>query len=179
MEFNRLLLQSKESFGDASKKTQFLKGLNIELQKSLATVDGDLGFESFVNKAIRTSDNLYRVNLASRSAKAPSYLPAAQSTQDRPPTPENQRMDWQPIVSNQGNTEKPRAKWVSKEEIQRRRANRLCIRCGTNAHYYQSCPYKPALRPTLPVQAATAIASPQIPPLLEDNTSIEPQSENE
>jgi hypothetical protein len=67
MEFNRLELQSGERFGDASRKNMFLKGLNAKLQETLATVDDNLSFEQFVNKATRTSDNLYRVNLNSKS----------------------------------------------------------------------------------------------------------------
>jgi hypothetical protein len=37
----------------------FLRGLNSKLQESLAIVDEDLLFEQLVNKAVRTSDNLY------------------------------------------------------------------------------------------------------------------------
>jgi hypothetical protein len=44
----------------------FLKGLSLKLQETLATVDDTFSFEQFVNKATRTSDNLYRVNLNSK-----------------------------------------------------------------------------------------------------------------
>jgi hypothetical protein len=63
IEFNRLKLQSGERFSDASRKNMFLKGLNPKLQETLATIDDNLSFELFMNKATRTSDNLYQVNL--------------------------------------------------------------------------------------------------------------------
>jgi hypothetical protein len=97
MEFNRLELQSGERFGDASRKNMFLKGLNPKLQETLATVDDSLSFEQFVNKATRTSDNLYRVTLNNKLRERPS-----QSTRDtqhrgeasRAQSPES--MDWEP-----------------------------------------------------------------------------------
>ncbi|EFQ85122.1 hypothetical protein PTT_20006, partial [Pyrenophora teres f. teres 0-1] len=60
MEFNRLEIQSGEHFGETAKKSMFLKGLHAKLQEALATVDEDLSYEQLINKAIRTSDNLYR-----------------------------------------------------------------------------------------------------------------------
>ena len=69
MEFNRLMLQSGESFGEASKKNQFLRGLSVELQRSMATADENLDFSNFVNKVIRTLDNLFQVSLISWTAR--------------------------------------------------------------------------------------------------------------
>ena len=54
-------------------------------------------------------------------------------------------MDWEPTASR---TRKQRAKWVSQEEIDRRRANFLCMRCGSGAHLVKTCPFAPAVRPT-------------------------------
>ncbi|KAB2099860.1 hypothetical protein AG0111_0g11839 [Alternaria gaisen] len=72
MEFNRLEIQSGEQFGEAAKKSMFLKGLHARLQESLATVDEDLPFEQLVNKAVRTSDNLYRAGLVrARATNSP------------------------------------------------------------------------------------------------------------
>jgi hypothetical protein len=50
----------------------FLKGLNPKLQETLATIDNNLSFELFVNKATRTSDNLYRVNLNNKQREESS-----------------------------------------------------------------------------------------------------------
>ena len=59
MEFNRLEIQSGEQFGEAAKKSMFLEGLHTKLQEALATIDENLSYEQLVNKAVRTSNNLY------------------------------------------------------------------------------------------------------------------------
>ena len=41
----------------------------------------------------------------------------------------------------------PRARWVSRDEILRRREQWLCIRCGSSEHRTGMCPYQPAQRP--------------------------------
>ena len=40
-----------------------------------------------------------------------------------------------------------RAKWVSDEEVRRRRDNRLCLRCGGSGNMNGSCPLLPAMPP--------------------------------
>ena len=56
----------------------FLKGLYTKLQEALATVDEDLSYEQLINKAIRTSDNLYQVSLTARARQG--HTLAEQST---------------------------------------------------------------------------------------------------
>ena len=43
--------------------------------------------------------------------------------------------------------EKHRAKWVSPEEMQRRRDAHFCTQCGGSGHWRNQCPYLPAHRP--------------------------------
>ena len=59
MEFNCLKIQLGEQFGEAAKKSMFLKGLHTKLQEALATINENLSYEQLVNKAVRTSNNLY------------------------------------------------------------------------------------------------------------------------
>lgn len=44
-------------------------------------------------------------------------------------------------------TKKQRAKWVAHDEIQQRRAENRCLRCGALQHRIKTCPYLPARRP--------------------------------
>jgi len=46
-----------------------------------------------------------------------------------------------------GDRNKRRAKWVTKEELGRRRANGWCVRCGSSSHFRRACPYAPAQHP--------------------------------
>lgn len=42
---------------------------------------------------------------------------------------------------------KKRAKWVEKEEFERRREKGLCFRCGSSAHRANACPHLPPRKP--------------------------------
>jgi hypothetical protein len=84
------------------------------------------------------------------------------------------KMDWKPTrtfaAQSLANANR-RAKWVSMEEIQRRRSNRLCICCGASGHMISSCQYAPARRPSPAVAATTKFA--EEPQLEEEDTESE------
>lgn len=57
-------------------------------------------------------------------------------------------MDWEPIRANRQKTQdRKRAKWVSSKELEFRKTERLCIRCGGDGHFVRNCSYAPAARP--------------------------------
>lgn len=178
--FNELLLRSGEQVSDRLKKSWFLRGLNKSTYNQMSSISPQLGFTQFTNEAIRLADFHYRGQFTNQPP-----MPASQSTPRRQSPDSNQpvlpdQMDWQPTTSNQGRSEKRRAKWVSKAERQRRQNNQLCVRCGAGGHYYSKCPYLPAARPPSPTQAAQA-AAPEIlpPPLLEDDLAVDSDSGKE
>lgn len=138
MEFNRLEIQSGEQFGEAARKSMFLKGLHVKLQESLATVDGDLTFEQLVNKAVRTSDNLYRAALVrSRAAIPKSAEQPTEKAPQREASPEP--MDWVPSRVSQ--TREPRG--------ETRRPPRTCYTCGEPGHIARYCPNVTRVRKAL------------------------------
>ena len=71
-------------------------------------------------------------------------------TQNRS-TGTSDKMDWEPSNPRAGAAQpsnpSQRAKWVTKEELGRRRENDLCLRCGNGSHKIASCPQSPAKRP--------------------------------
>jgi hypothetical protein len=84
------------------------------------------------------------------------------------------KMDWEPtrtFAAQSLANANCRAKWVSMEEIQRRRSNRLCICCGASGHMISSCHYAPARRPSPAVAATTKFA--EEPQLEEEDTELE------
>ena len=72
---------------------------------------------------------------------------------------------------------KPRAKWVSKAEMDARRQKGLCFRCGASGHRASACPYEPAVNPAKPSEVN--IQRVQIPPTLEESDKDVEGSENE
>ena len=128
MEFNRLEIQSGEQFGEAAKKSMFLKGLHTKLQEALATIDENLSYEQLVNKAVRTSDNLYRVGLVKLRATSSRVV-------DRPTTTTAQHeaspdvIDWEPSKVNQAREARGKP----------RRPPPDCYRCGELGHIAKYC----------------------------------------
>ena len=65
-------------------------------------------------------------------------------------------MDWEPTrtapvaaakASQPRNQGKPRAKWVTQQEIAGRRESNECLRYGSRKHYIRQCHLAPARRP--------------------------------
>ena len=63
------------------------------------------------------------------------------------------RMDWEPSVNSARIQEEnkalkgKRAKWVSKEELAKRKAEGRCLRCSRKGCSTKKCPLLPAVRP--------------------------------
>lgn len=79
----------------------------------------------------------------------PAVSPAAVPAQDDP-------MDWEPTVSHTCSPQRKRARWVSKEEIERRKQDGCCFRCGSAGHRIGQCPFLPAQRPATRIAEVTA-----------------------
>jgi hypothetical protein len=65
-----------------------------------------------------------------------------------------------------------RAKWVSKAEIEKRKENGSCLRCGVNGHLISTCPYLPARRPASPRET-------RVNRIGTDKPLLEPEGEEE
>ena len=71
-----------------------------------------------------------------------------------------------------------RAKWVSQEEILRRRTEKLCLRCGASGHHVAACPYSPARNPSYRGTKTGAITRTTSGPQLKDDGSDSDSSKN-
>ena len=162
--FDQELLESEVQMDNAIKISTFTRGLKPQVQRDIAIVNQSLSFEEYCHEAIRIQDVHKRISFFARSS---SLL-----QQGAPASPQlkqsSDAMDWEPTRVNTvqtTHTGKGRAKWVSQDEITRRKNNRLCIRCGTTAHMIKNCPYAPARRPQSMEQvsiATTAFEEPQL-----------------
>ncbi|KAI0991281.1 hypothetical protein K3495_g16906, partial [Podosphaera aphanis] len=94
----------------------------------------------------------------------------------RAPVQPNIRANGSSSRAQYGDNGRLRARLVDQTEIARRKANRLCVRCGTNTHFVAECPYLPPRRPETSIKNTVFNA----PPLLEnENNVIEPDVEQE
>ena len=85
-------------------------------------------------------------------------------------------MDWEPTRAHSGrleNDNRRQAVWQTQEEIDRRRANNLCIRCGAEGHYTNRCKLAPARRPGKTQARAATVTDTNSGPKDHDNASLE------
>jgi hypothetical protein len=169
-DFREQLLLSGATLDRDYQIALFRRGLNAKLQELLASYEPST-YNDLVGKAIKTSDELYRASVLSKGRSQHWYPSNPRPVRPAPSDPEP--MDWQPTTANQGASQK-RAKWVSVEERQRRKENRLCIQCGGDNHFVRNCPYgKPQPPHTSKIGKSSVVAT----PLVEDATDSEVDSE--
>jgi hypothetical protein len=137
-------------FDHAILKSMFLNALHHELRTALAGTifPEQTTIEEMQSHIAAVSDNLWRLKLRN---KKKITLP----THDAPPTfTSPDAMDWEP-----SRTQLQRAIWVSQKEIDRRRDEGSCLRCGKKGHLISSCKLKPAQNPARqPTRATKAIS---------------------
>ena len=192
VEYRRLVMEAGgANWPEDVKKSYLRAGISRELQElMIGRENPDQGFEDFCNELKRISDQAeafqqrnrhFRRNEGNQRPLRNPTAPTTTSTSTRdqapaaPPGGAPDTMDWQPSgPASIANAR--RAKWVSKEELDKRRKERRCIRCGANNHLVKDCPYKPARPP----RAAPATPAPVtlIEPTLDDEDNTSEESEN-
>jgi hypothetical protein len=142
--FERTMMEAGGSVWTDSVKKNFLNNaLSIELQKAMvATAQPDL-YADYVSLLHTVSTNLEML----RGRERNSYGPRTKATEPEAfstSTP----MDWEPTQAVKVASAKAGpARWVSQEELVRRRESGACLRCGNTDHRIKMCPYAPAVRP--------------------------------
>jgi hypothetical protein len=173
--FESELLESEVIMDNAVKISTFTRGLRTQVQRDIAMIDNTTSFETFCHQVIRIQDAHRRINFLNKGSTA-FHVGTASAKQD------STAMDWEPTRANtarsapqnqrsgsQDNQTQRRAKWVTREVIEQRKSNRLCIRCGASGHMINSCSVLPARRP----QTNVVVATTHIEPLLEEEDIVE------
>ncbi len=140
----------------AVKISYLKKTLNGEMRRELK---GQLNMPQEYNQYVRALHDL-GANLdefRAFSQRHSSWRPAQKEVQARVKSPSIQAadaMDWEPtkvsrtMQKENKNLKGKRAKWVSQEELDRRREEYRCLRCGRSGCRIAQCPLLPAKRPT-------------------------------
>jgi hypothetical protein len=162
-EFERLVLEAGgATWQETMKSEMLLNGMNLELQRALASLPPPNTFVEFTRQAQRTADRLEAVGRAERAhqkrknprvGRTPTPLPPQVAA---PEPANNDTMDW---TSTTVHKVKQRAKWVTPEEIEKRKADPdRCLRCGGSGHRVKDCPYLPARPPKVQAKSTKAVA---------------------
>ncbi|BCR83610.1 uncharacterized protein ACHE_11012A [Aspergillus chevalieri] len=143
-EFNRLLMEADgHNWPENTKRSYLDNALNREMNTRLETVEKKNGFEDYCRQLQQIADRMEKNQLRySRNNKhTTSTSPAHPVNTTRASSPP-QDMDWEPTTTTSARSQPRRvAKHVSREEMERRRQERRCLRCGDSTHFISHCPY--------------------------------------
>ena len=193
-EFRKLVLEAGGThWPDEILKAYLEAGLSQELQRSMIGLGStSQSFKDYCTELKRVSDQLEAFNLRNSgkrtqqgwwrgqnkvgSAGSTSRQPG--SKQPKPTTPQHDDMDWEPTGPAKA-AQGRRVKWVNDQEMQKRKEEYRCLRCGDSTHLIAQCPWLPPRRPARfakPAQQEGHVG-PQLEDM-EDNETSSQQSEN-
>jgi hypothetical protein len=148
-------------WADAAKLTLLDSAINDNLRRALVSVDLPEDYSSWIQQVIRVS---YRLEAISTGpSKWARYQNTGSPSKDTQQDNDGDVQMSGVMAMTTESRKSQRARWVPEEEIQKRRQERRCFRCGASAHMVSGCPYLPAIRPR-----TTGVASAMFAPLLEE-----------
>ena len=147
---------------DAVKRTFLEGGLNEQLKRILIPVSLPEGYTDMVNQLMLTASRLettYSLTYGNPTPAPTGRTSPAQSSHtkdasgDTVMTGMNPFDKKKPKGQGQSKSSRTRAAWAFPEEMQRRRDEGSCLRCGKQGHRVASCKMKPARRPSTQVHS--------------------------
>jgi len=182
-EFEQLLLEAGGHGWDNNVKRGFLDAaINQDMRKALISVERKTELTAYCRQlqevAIRIEEfnriENTRVSRRARPAIPPTRPPAFTPQKAMSPGPDP--MDWASAGADI-NAVKPRAKLVPAGEVEARRREGRCLRCGASGHFISRCPYRAPVKPAARV-TATQIHQPELD-LEDDTASVADETKNE
>ena len=154
-EFDQTLMEANGwSWQEEVKKGPLKAALAGEVRRELVGRDEPATYPAYVAQIRKITDDLSEWKDEQKS-KARFQKPQFTAQQQGQLTGE--QMDWEPTRTasvasartsqTRQSQSKPRAKWVSQQEITRRKESGECLRCGSNEHFIGQCHLGPAKRP--------------------------------
>jgi hypothetical protein len=152
-EFEQKLLEAGGwEFSDGIRKGYLKSALNLEIKTQLVAQVEPETYADYVNLVRLISDNLEEIKRLKRKRNGwtPGHATVGEKDAGEP-------MEWEPTAQVASGKppnhrrirpdNRPRAKWVSKGVLEKRRENQECLRCGGDDHFIQECRYGPPKRP--------------------------------
>lgn len=159
-DFSKSLVEAGGSDWDDLVKINYLQnGLNYDLQEKAVGLSRLLSFTERCEKLNEIWDDLSALK-AHRAQGLTGRFINHKMNESR--SRSDDMMDWQKEPARVNMTTARRAAWVSEDELNKRRSQGLCLRCGTSGHLIKSCTFLKAVNP-----ARVARTKASIEPLLE------------
>jgi hypothetical protein len=139
-EFNRLILEADGwGWSDVIRKGYLKAALSTKLLTATIGMEEKDSYDDYCSQLRRVNDQLIELaDLTSGRAGWGRKDPRAASP---PRTNPSDQMDWEPTTGAAATrTKEPR--WATYDEIQRRRREGLCLRCGKEGHRVRDCSTK-------------------------------------
>lgn len=149
-EFEQTMIEANGLFWSDEVKIGYLQNaLSARLLQGLIGTLPSTSYNEYVSQLRRIEQ---QVDLAARARNATRPWPNHATHQGRTTHSNTNAMDWEPtkvnaMSSGRGDSQGKPATWVDVKEIERRRTNNLCLRCGGNGHFVRECRLGPAKRP--------------------------------
>jgi hypothetical protein len=135
------------------KKSMFFRGVNRTIKDRMVGKDEPATYSKLVAMVRKISDDLQALNI-DNGVWRPFNSKSHDSGSTSKPQASSESMDWEP-TSRAAANKPPRkgdkrtpAKWASKDVLEQRRADGVCLRCGGDDHFIDKCRYGPAKRPS-------------------------------
>lgn len=164
-------------WNDALKKTLLETGVNWQILEKLIGKDRASTYDGYCEQLRRIDHDMHRMERLSRRYNPSTNSYRQATSYGSKPDP----MDWEPTITqvaamNQQQssfrTTRKENRWASEEELQSRRNQRRCLRCGGNGHFVKQC------RTTL-TQPAHVAAVTNMKQRREEETTSQTDSEKE
>lgn len=137
----------------------------------------------FLQELQELGANLEKKRYITQKSKQPQEFPSYRTfgkPQGGQPssTPQGDTMDWEPTKVNRAvqkqnkDLKNKRAKWVDQEELDRRRKEGRCFRCGRTGCSVASCPLLPPRKPSQTTKANARRIKPVLEAAVEEDSDV-------
>ena len=171
-EFEKLLLEAgRYADSDASKKASLEATISKELyERTISMGTRRMTYNEYKESLLEVSEKIQQSRKPWTTYRGYQQQREASAVQES-----SDVMDWEPSTARVSMGNGKRARWVATAEIQKRRDQGLCVRCGGSGHFVSRCPFLPARRPDNqpPRPKSESNVAVAVAPLLEENEQEE------
>jgi hypothetical protein len=142
--FDQLLLEAGGWGWDSSIRKGYLKdALSTKMLTALVGTEEKASYDEYCQQLRRTADQLEEVQEKSSRHLFGQWKPRGRQ-ENTQPVEDHDPMDWEAViaaavrvaVAGRTTTEE---RWASDKEVNRRRQEGLCLRCGKDGHFVRDC----------------------------------------